>query len=183
MVDKALISELSWRSLGEQRRAFPDMPHYMAPDEIGVVLRQSTRNEQLKLHVLSLAIIADNEKAFRDFITLARKINAVLCLEDGLMLSCNAPIKHLVGKWREARREGAAKVGGRISADRKEASTKTAIELIREDWPKPSSEFSTQELKDRCDLSLNTIKKHLGSRPIAQYNYQAKLKRKANAKR
>lgn len=32
-------------------------------------------------------------------------------------------------------------------------------------------------------ISLNTAKAHLGKRPIAQYNYQAKLKRKANAKR
>lgn len=112
MTHKALISELSHRSLKMQRDAFPDMPHYTAPHEIGMVLRPSTRKEQLKLHVVSLAVIADNEKDFRSFIALARKRDVILCLEDGLMLNCKAPINHLIDKWKGSRREGAAKAGG-----------------------------------------------------------------------
>jgi hypothetical protein len=104
-------------------------------------------------------------------------------IEEGWRWRPGQSTRNAVKAWKAARIKGVSRIGGRISAQRKEATTKEAIELIREDWPKPSHEFSTKELRERCDLSLNTIKRHLGPRPIAQYNYQAKLKRKVNAKR
>jgi hypothetical protein len=80
--------------------------------------------------------------------------------------------------WREARLNGAAKVGARISADKKIATTKEAVWKIKDRWPLPSDEWPTRVLLKEAGLSLNTVKAHLGKRPIAQYNYQAKLKRK-----
>lgn len=184
MPDKALISDLTWRSLEMQKAAFPDMPHYTI-DEISSLLRPSIRAEKLNIHVLSLAIIADNEEDFRDFIELAQKRGINLhtkdeCLEFLFNRVMAYRTEHLVDMWRKARRNGASKIGGNISGRKKEDITKAAIELIRADWPKPSSEFSTEELLERADVSLNTAKKHLGRRPIEQANYVAKMKRKAN---
>ena len=184
MANKALISELTWRTLKMQKDAFPDMPHFIAPDEIETMLRPSTRTEKINIHVLSLAIIADNEEDFLGFLNLAQKRGIALhTQEEGLEFLFNKKIQyrmeHLVETWKKARKNGASKIGGNISARKKEDVTKLAIELIRADWPKPSSEFSTEALLERADISLNTAKKHLGRRPIEQANYQAKLKRAA----
>lgn len=184
MTDKALISDLTWRSLEMQKAAFPDMPHFTI-DEISSLLRPSTRVEKINIHVLSLAIIADNEEDFRDFIALAQKrgINLHTQEEEMEFLFDRKTVhrtEHLIETWRKARRNGASKIGGNISGRKKENATKTAIELIRADWPKPSNEFSTEELLERAGVSLNTAKKHLGRRPIEQANYIAKMKRKAS---
>jgi hypothetical protein len=131
MVDKALISELTWRSLETQKAAFPDMPHFIIPDELSFLLRPTQRKEKLVIHVMSLAVIAETEKEFWAFMKEAFSIGAIIrCLETGEEYT-----KHLritaIEAWKVARKFGAAKIGGRISADRKEAATKTAIELIR----------------------------------------------------
>lgn len=179
MTDKALISELTWRSLKMQKEAFPNMPHYIAPDELPTLLRHTTRKDRLFIHVVSLAVVADNPDDFDNFWRSLPKDSAVRDLDRGEVIEASFPIKKAKMLWHSARKFGAAKIGGRVSAQKKEDATKAAIELIRADWPKPSEEFSTQELLDRANISLNTAKKHLGRRPIAQANYQAKQKRAA----
>lgn len=184
MTEKALISDLTWRTLEMQKAAFPNMPHYIAPDEITNLLRSTTRNGKIDVHVVSLAVIADNENDFQNFIDLAQKRGINLhTQEEGMEFLFDKKVRHqhnhIIETWKKARKNGAAKIGGSISARKKEDATKVAIELIREDWPKPSDEFSTKELLARAKVSLNTAKKHLGRRPIAQANYQAKLKRQA----
>ena len=69
--------------------------------------------------------------------------------------------------------------GSRISAEKKKATSKAAVSKIADRWPKASDEFPTQTLLTEAGVSLNTAKRYLGKRPIAQYKYQVKLKRKA----
>lgn len=180
MPDVALISELTWRSLAMQKAAYPSMPHFVGPDEIPTMLRQSTRKEMLNVHVVSLGVIAESEKEFREFYDALRKRKARLIAdEDGLKThSLPSSPDSLLILWRAARRNGAAKIGARISADNKKASSKEAVAKIADRWPMSSDEWPTRVLLKEADISLNTAKAHLGKRPIAQYNYQAKLKRK-----
>lgn len=167
-----------------QKAAFPGMPHFMVPDDLSQVFRPTTRNGTDRLHVKSLGILADNEKTFREVLSMAKKRKCEIVSQDeGRTFVVNGNCENLVSLWKEARRNGAAKIGANISADRKKAATKEAVAKIAERWPMSSDEWPTRTLLAEADISLNTAKAHLGKRPIAQYNYQAKLKRKANAKR
>lgn len=184
MTDKALISELTWRSLDMQREAFPNMPHFIAPDEISSLLRPSRRQQSPIIHVSSLAVIADNERDFQSFMTSAWKLGAIIVsLEENTRWPPKGSIYHdALNAWKVARRDGAAKIGAHISAEKKKASTSERIARIKDRWPLLSKEVSTKALLAEAGLSLNTVKSILGSRIIAQHNYQAKLKRKATLK-
>ena len=187
MTDKAFISDLTWRDRRYQLKEIlaamgnpdPDtVKIYEGQEDVSALFRPSRRNGRDMIYVSSLACIADNEADFRKFINLARLKKAeIYVAEKRTTYGCSAG-SMMIEDWRDARKDSAAKIGGRISGDRKEAATKKAIELIRDDWRKPSAHFSTEELKKRSGLSLNTIKKHLGRRPIAQANYLAAQRRK-----
>jgi hypothetical protein len=183
MPEKALISNLTWRSLEMQKAAFPDMPHYTAPDEIPTMLRSSTRNDRLDIHVMSLGVIADDEDDFREFIELLRTRKAILHVSDikEPIIGCrNLNIEWAVREWKASRRNAVGKIGGRISADQRLALSKAAADKIRDRWPLSNDEWPTQDLLDEAGISLNTAKRFLGRRPIEQANYAAKMKRKAN---
>ena len=155
------------------------MQMFTAPDDIPVMLRPSLRREELIVHVASIGIIADNEKDIRRFGMLCKARHATVFSHDEKHWLCNQSINKLVEVWRESRKNGAAKIGARISADRKKAKGKAAADRIADRWPKSSGEFPTKALLAEAGISLNTAKAHLGKRPIAQYNYEAKLKRRA----
>jgi hypothetical protein len=186
MVDKALISELTWRSLYMQRKAFPDMPHFVAPDEISTMLRSSTRKETLNIHVLSEAIIADTEQDYRQFWASMKKRKATLHVKErnAILVPWCLDMNGVVKIWKTERKNGAAKIGGRMSADKKEAASREACEQIKDRWPLSSLAWSTNILLDEVGIVYNTAIKYLGKRPIAQYNYAAKQKRidRRNAK-
>jgi len=74
-------------------------------------------------------------------------------------------------------------IAGQNSAKIAKLNSRRAAAKIADRWPLSSEEWPTRTLLKEADISLNTAKAHLGKRPIAQYNYQAKMKRKANAKR
>jgi hypothetical protein len=192
MSEVALISELTWRTLDRQKAAYPAIPHFIAPDDLPTMLRPTRRNEELKVHVMSLAVIADKDADFREFLKAAKKRKVVLHIweSNSVIVSWACDIEGVVRSWRDARRTGAGKAGGVISAVLREAESRKACEAIRPLWPLPSNEHSTPDLLKMAGkaigkkkLAYNTAIKFLGKRPIAQYNYQAKLKRKANAKR
>lgn len=188
MSDVALISELTWRSLAAQKAAYPGMRHFVAPDEIATMLRPTRRKDTINIHVVSLAVVADNERDFLDFLKLLMVNKAVLHSQDenatiyGQAKGNREHFKYAVNVWRAARKNGAAKAGGRISADRRKAASKEAVEKIRHLWCLPSSQHSIAEIEKICGKARGTIVSILGNRGIAQYNYQAKLKRKANVK-
>jgi len=174
MADKALISELTWRDMEMQKAAFPDMRHYIIPDDLPFIFRKTQRREKDVFHVMSPAIIADNEKDFKSFVEQAWKLGASIKSQEGDLLHPDRKMKSVIAIWREARKKGTAKIGAKISADRKKARVKEACALIADRWPLPSSEHPTKKLLAEADISLNSVKSVLGSRPIAQYNYRAK---------
>ena len=111
MADKALISEFTWRSLEMQKAAFPDMAHYILPDDELFILRKTQRKEMDVFHVMSLAIIADNEKDFRSFVGQIWKLGASIKSQDGELLHPSSKMKNSVAIWREFRKKGTAKIG------------------------------------------------------------------------
>lgn len=182
MADKALISELTWRSLEMQKAEFPDMQHYIAPDEIDVLLKRTTRKEELNIYVSSLAIVADNEKDFRHFMKLLKERGASLMFPNAESEGGGSrifSIEKSVREWKKARKLGVQKIGGRISADKRKAESKSGADKIKDRWGMPSKIWPTKILLKEADMAYNTAIQYLGKRPIAQYNYQAKLKRKA----
>lgn len=179
MADKALISDLTYRTLEMQRKAFPGMPIYVVPDDISSMLRPSRRKERDYIQVVSLAIIADNERDFLEFIKLADERNVVIrSLEEKSDYYPNGNLKDIILDWTQSRRNGAGKIGARISADKKRAKSSEGISKIKDLWPQPSRNWPTEKLLEMADVSLNTAKSHLGNRPIAQANYKAAQKRK-----
>lgn len=186
MTDKALISSYTWRSLDMQKAAFKDMPIFTAPDDLPVLLRKSQRKERLFINVMSLAVVADNEKAFESFWKALPRNCSIRITETGGAIQSCYPFKDAKKMWQEARKFGAAKVGGRISAEKKEAEYRKATDAIKDRWPLTKTDWPTSvllaeagEIVGRKTISYNTAIKYLGARPIAQYNYQAAQKRKA----
>lgn len=185
MADKALISRLTWRSLEMQKQAFPDMPHFIAPDELPTLLRPTRRKETLAIHVLSLAVIADTCAKFTEFWNSLPKDAVIISREDRLMLPKTCSFQKSKALWMAARRNGSAKIGAAISAKNKRDRSAAGIAKIKDRWPQGSGAWPTKVLLKEAGLSLNTVKGVLGSRPIAQRNYDAAQLRKAhiNAKK
>ena len=179
MTNKALISDLTWRSLEMQRQAFPDMPHYIAPAETAMLLRPTSRTQHLCIHVISFAVIANNADDFTSFLKSMPGNAKLISKEEAWTIGSRYPIKKAIAMFRSARKFGAAKVGARARAEKKKAATILAVEKIRDRWPLPSKDHPTATLLEEAGISLNTAKSILGKRPIAQYNHQAKLKRAA----
>lgn len=182
-------SDLTWRSLDDQdavlATAVPgwrDVAIFTGEDDLEILLRPTNRKAVDDLYMASLAVLAKTEDVFTKRMTALLKRFRIIAVEDGTTWE-RVGGKKAVQSWKLARKKEAGSHGGKISADKKKSRTKAAIDLIRDRWPMPSKEHPTRALLAEADISLNTAKAHLGKRPIAQYNYQAKLKRKANAKR
>jgi len=187
---KTFKSDWTWRTSEQQDETlYRNVPNYQgAPvyenEQRDEMLRRSKRAEVVTIYAASTAIFAKSEKDATDFFTLCKKRNVRLIgIVDNFDWTSDHTISSAVTMWRKSRNNGAATVGARISADVRRKKSQAGIDLIKDRWPLPSSEWRTADLLKEADLSLNTAKSILGKRPIAQYNYQAKLKRKANAKR
>jgi hypothetical protein len=181
MTDVALISDLTWRSLDMQEAAFPKIAVFTAPDGIPLLFRPTLRKTYDCIHVVSLAVIADKEKDFRAFLDLAKKRGCRLSSLDEnetFVIESRTNVEPIVAAWREARKRGAAKIGGIISAEKRRATSSTGAARIRTKWSMPSREHPTVDLLREASISYNTAISILGRRPIAQANYQAALKRK-----
>ena len=187
MTDKALISEFTWRSLEMQRAAYAGMPQYLIPDELAEAMRPTTRQDIPHFYSMSLGCIADKEEGFREFVVALKKCKAWLHTKDEALevFSPAASMPKLVKAWKEARRAGIQVIGGKISADKRKAESKKATDAIKDRWGMPRKTWPTSVLLEEANkaigktglLTYNTAVKNLGPRPIAQYNYQAKLKR------
>lgn len=183
MAPKVYRSNLTWRTLDYQDSilapavpGWPDVPIYTGEDDLQNLLRPTTRKSIDDLYMASLAILAKHEDKFKKHFDALVKKFRVIAVEEGIDWKTSGP--QAVKAWKLARKKDSGKHGGTISAERKKAETKEAIELIRDRWPLPSKEWPTSVLLDEADISLNTAKAHLGKRPIAQYNHEAKMKRK-----
>lgn len=184
MAVKVFRSTLTWRTLEDQDAilasavpGWPDVPIFTGEDDLHNLLRPTTRRSIDDLYMASLAVLAKYENHFTTRLRALLKRFQIISVEDRTTWKRGG--KAAVEAWRLARKKEAGSHGGKISASRKMSQTKAAVELIRSRWPMPSKEWPTSVLLAEADISLNTAKAHLGKRPIAQYNFQAKLKRKA----
>ena len=175
MTDKYLISEYTYRSLASQKANSGDMPIFILPDDLPQLFRPTTRKVEDRYHVDSLAILAKKEDDFREFLAEAKKRKAqIISREDNKTFAVNGNCENIVKWWKDARRSGVAKIGARMSADRKKSISAEGVAKIKDKWPLPSKEYPTAQLLAVAELSLNTVKSILGPRPIAQHNYRMK---------
>lgn len=184
MAPKVYRSTLTWRTLDYQDSilapvvpGWPDVPVYTGEDDLQQLLRPTTRKTMDELYMTSLAILAKHEDKFKKHISALSKRFRIIAIEDEWNGKGGRAV---LAAWKLARRKDHGKHGGEKSAAHKKAETKAGIDLIRSRWPMPSKDWPTKALLEECELSLNTVKTHLGRRPIEQANYQAKLKRKAS---
>lgn len=165
MADKAVISELSWRPLEEQQKAFPNMPHFLAPDDLPNLLRPTQRDEGLNIHVLSLACVADNEDEFREFVAGAyRKDATIICKETGETYRRQTRnINRAVDAWKVARRRGAAKAGGDAKGRNGLKAFWDGFCKIKDRWHRPSEPHNfSPDLLDEARITRNTAVNYLG---------------------
>lgn len=183
MAPKVYRSTLTWRTLDYQDSilapvvpGWPDVPVYTDEDDLHHLLRPTTRKAMDELYMASLAVLAKNDDNFKkNFSALCKRFRIIAVEDEWNGKGGSAALT----AWKLARRKDHGKHGGEKSAALKKAETKAGIELISDRWPLPSKEWPTEVLLKEAGKSLNTVKSILGSRPIAQYNYQAKMKRKA----
>ncbi len=127
------------------------------------------------IYVASLAILAWSEDDMRAVLNAIASRGAKLVSSEGIDSDS-------LEAWRQAKRqsrlEGAALRGSAVSAERRKAASLAGVALIKPFWPLPSKEYPTASLCEKSGLSLNTVKAHLGSRPIAQYNHRMKIARR-----
>lgn len=165
MLDVALISELSHHKLQAQKDAYPDFPHFVGPDEIPMMLRPSRRQADLNIHVVSLAVIAINEKHFREFLTDIKTRRGVIHIKDtnSIIVSWHVDIKGAVKSWKAARRNGAAKAGGDAKSEISEKQFWEGFARIVDRWHMPSKGSNANKpLLKEADTSRNTVKSYLG---------------------
>lgn len=188
---KIYTSDLTWRSKEYQLNVIYSTLHregfvgeaktYEGGGDLEIMLRPTSRKGKHEIVVSSLSVIARYETDFKSILkriwrtgSTLRGIEEICFLFPGCVSMSSA-----VDQWKKARRTGAAKQGGIKSAGKRKANSAAAIAQIAARWPLPSKEWPTKALLKEAGVSLNTAKSVLGKRPIAQYNYQAKMKRKA----
>jgi hypothetical protein len=164
MPDVALISDITWRGLEMQREAFPNMPHFVGPDEIPTMLRPSNRKDVLRIHVLSLAIIAENADKLRMFVRAAYERDAkIISKETGKEYCRRTKIAgRVVDDWLTARRIGAAKAGGEENAKRAEREFWEGFSKIKDRWHLPAKkENASKPLLKQARTSRNTVRRYI----------------------
>jgi hypothetical protein len=180
MPDVALISDLTWRSVEMQRKAFPDMPHFLIPDDLTALFRPTTRKAILRIHVVSYAVIADNRDGIEKFISLCKSKKAeVFSKESMTTWGHNQSNASFIDAWINARRNGAAKRGGEAKAKKDERLFWEGFNKIAHRWHLPAQkENASPKLLSIADISRNTVKAYLGyTREEWQKLSQAKRER------
>jgi hypothetical protein len=93
-----------------------------------------------------------------------------------------------VETWKQARAksrlEGAAKLGGAVSAAKRKTASAAAVDKIRDRWALPSKEYPGPALLAEAGISRNTVNRVLGcNREQFQARHAAAQKRKATRER
>ena len=176
MSEKFIVSDYTYRTI-DQQSSGNKLPVFLLPNDLSYLFRETQRKEKDTFYCASLGVLAETEKDFRSFMRCAKKIGATINAKDGVLPPW-VKITDAVAMWKKARKSGTGKIGADIAAKNREAKTLQAIALIEDRWPLPSNEWSTPVLLKEAGIVYNTAIRHLGKRPIAQYNYQAAQKRK-----
>ena len=159
MTDVALISELSHHKIQAQKAQYPDIPHFIAPDDIPTVLRKSTRRETLHIHVLSLAVVAKDEKNFLEFMKLVKARKASVHAHDHQSYTY-PKYGFALRDWKLARRAGAAKAGGDAKSDNSLLRFWEGFSKIKDRWH--LDENSKVLMKESGIKHHDTVRANLG---------------------
>jgi len=189
MTDKALISAYTHRTLEKQRANSGDMPVFIIPNDLSQLFRATTRTTIDRFHVESLAIIAEKEDEFREFLAEAKKRKAeIVSREDKQTFIINGNAENLVKWWKDARRKNVSKIGGDLGAKAKRAAiAERAKGLTKSEWTDGS--IKNAQLVEKYGASINALKRYASDKGWGHDRQKAILRaeianeRKANAKR
>lgn len=182
MSEKVLVTDFTWRTEDQQLNSIgvANVPIYYGTDGRLALVRPTSRKEQDIIHVASIACLSDDEDDLIDFLRAAKKRNLkIICAEEKFEWYPQRSLSLVLRAWKMARNNGAARVGGQISAAKREAMAKAGAEKIKGRWCLPNSAFKTDDLLKEADISRTSANKYLGRRPMAQANHVAAQKRKA----
>lgn len=185
MTVKVFKSTWTWRTLTHQEQVlapavpgWPNVPVYIDHEGLNSLFRPTTRKTIDTIYIASVGLLGTEEECVeniaREFMKRGWRLIAIEEKIDWKKLT----VREVLDAWQYARINGAARVGGRISAQNRKARIKAGTDKIKERWRLPSNLWPTKILLEEIDVSLNSVKSVLGSRLIAQKNYQAMLKRK-----
>lgn len=164
MIDKAIISELSHWGMEEQKEALPDMPYFIAPDELQNLLRLTRRKEQVRLNALSFACIAKKEANIREFAGLCRERKySVRSVEEKCTWLPSMSVEILIAWWKSARRKDAATAGGVAKGRNGAQAFWEGFYKIKDRWHLPSTEPNqSKKLLKEAKVSRNTLVNYIG---------------------
>ena len=184
MTDKAVISEYTYRPLKELREAAGDKPVFVLPHDLPQLFRKTTRKTNDRFHVESLAVLAETEVSFREFLAHTKKRKAVIISrEDSQTFVVNGNIENLVKWWKDARRKGSAKIGAeRGAATKRAAIAEKAKGLTKEEWT--NGAIKNAQLVEKYGSSINALKRYASDKGWG-WNRQKSIweKERRNAKR
>ena len=145
-------------------------------EERADMLRPTSRKTGETIYVASLAVLAFGAADLVNVLAAAAARRATIeVVADSLTIPPNAPaavMAEVMAAWERAKRraltEGGRLAGIRVAAERRRAKTAAALDKVRDDWGKPSSEVSTAALIERSGLTYKALNEHLGPRKKAQ---------------
>lgn len=185
MTVKIFKSTWTWRTLAYQEKiladavpGYADAAVYVDDEGLHALFRKTTRKSVETVYVSSVGLLGTEEECVeniaREFMKRGWRLIAVEENIDWKKLT----VREVLDAWSYARINGAAMQGARISSENRRARTQAACAAIKERWRFPSNIWPTKILLEEIGLSLNSVKSVLGSRKIAQINFQASEKRK-----
>jgi len=158
MTDKAVISAYTYRPIDQERKDAGDMPVFVLPDDLDYLFRNTTRSGFDVHHVSSLAILAEKEDQFREYLDAAKRIKArIFSREDDREFVINGNIENLVKWWKDARQKGMGKIGGELAAKAKRAAVAERLkDFTKAEWLDGS--IKNPQLTKKYGVSLGALR-------------------------
>ena len=160
MTDKAVVSAYTYRPVAEQIKNSGNLPVFVLPQDLPQLFRQTTRKTDDCLHVESLAIIADTEEKFREFLDLAKKRKAkIVSREDNQTFIVNGNCENLVKWWKDARRKGSAVEGGKKGGAILRAGVAQRLkDFTKNEWT--NGAIKNAQLVEKYSVSLGAMRRY-----------------------
>ena len=149
------------------------------------ILRPTRRGHGTEVIIASLAVFAWSQGEMLQCLTAAAaRGDTIRVLDAGISIGPSAGpaiLQQALAAFEAARARQKefeqGRSGATVSAHKREAKSREAAEGIRAAWARRDEK--TADLLTRADISLNTAKRYLGSRPVAQKAQDAANRRKA----
>lgn len=156
-------------------------------EERADMLRPTSRRGSETIVVAALGCLAVSPADLATVIALASARRATIeVAADGLTIPPDPPaavVAAVMAVWERRRRQGLHErgraAGQKAAVAKRNAETAAALDLVRADWPKPSSEVSGRALVERSGLTMKTLIAHLGKRKDAQRDLMRREARQA----